>query len=575
MKRCVDSQRLLAFILSFFIVFPEITLAQIQNGHDGKEIVNPSHVKLLYPESFDDHGSLPPDEGGSNDVSVCISGGGSRSLSAAAGQLAVLLSRYEKQIRIISAPSGGAWAATSYYMLPDANLKAKYLGEVVDDLQTLYFGESGDENPANLGWIDQKSLAAVPRRIGFVDSLWQSLVPGWQSIAKSKPWYFWFYSHIPDFGKVGFTGWKNYVSKAILQPIGLNPDAVLEPAVFKQKPEDMQIIVTAAMENKDGQRIPFEITPGAVGARATKYNRYGYMIPPAYFGNKVNNISYEADGHYYLGFDEGKGFTLADMLGLTSAQYVNLPGFNTGFGKWLTAPSFLYPELELEREQARFDSTSKYFMDSGDQDFLAIMPLLLRNQKKIIAFINSGIPLKKSAIVVGMEKVIPSYFGTMADESAARSYYQRAADSSDYKKGGCLHNSSRNQVFSSERYQELANEFWKAKITGKPIVFLQRDLKVLDNDCYGVKGGGVIDVLWVYNDLPDGWIENQLNPELQTKIRDNKILNSLAWYGGGKFPTYSAVFDLYLPPAGIKLLFHLSAWTLGQSKSELLYMFGK
>lgn len=469
-------------------------------------------------------------------VGISLSGGGSRSLALSRGELAVLFNRLglENKVNYISMISGGGWAGGNYYILKNPEDRKNYLGTVVDDISTLYLGYQEDEHPNNIAWLHNKSLGKVPQAMGF-----------WDVVS--------FFTKNMLFS--GNQLWQYYLKDRLMEPYGINASAPFSEKLFAAKPRHMQLIFTAAIKNSSGDLVPFEMTPVAIRSRKVVDDKgESYMAPPESFGQNI--IGLEGG---YLQVEKGKKFSLGDVYATTSANYVHLfPQFWNFISSYagMAVPTFKLASLDFSAQKVL--SKEYPIVDIGPIEYLGVIPLVARNIPKVIAFVNTDIPIKKGNSVIGMEKFLTSYFGIVPDELAEGKEYVKTANNTT---DDCGEICRINQIFPASRYRELAEGLWGKKCAGLPLTYLQKKVPVYKNAFYGVEGGYDVDILWVYNDVPDGWVD-RLAPELQAL---------LAQYP--HFPHFNTVTELYINAEMVNLLFHLAAWSLLNSKTELNYIF--
>ncbi|MET4694853.1 hypothetical protein [Endozoicomonas lisbonensis] len=507
---------------------PDPTTAEIyfDNNEDTSDAENDKRKHLL-----------------SDGVGIALSGGGTRAVALSEGQLALFMQKeqYRQQITRVSATSGGAWAIIPYYMQTTEQQKV-FLGHNTAELEQLYWGSSDDKNRYNIVWMNPGRLASVPQRMGYYSAALSFF------ISKHYPYL------LPR-----YQGWKNYLADATLQPYQLNRDAPYNPTQLPGQTNNTELIVNTYLKGKQGEKIPFEMTPDRVGGTKTQFQEADYAMAPCGFNRKTRSSKISCHGqHCWVSLKPGEGLITSDVMATTGANYVNKFPFS------LFPPMFTY--LEPNQKKKTVEASSRMFADSGNEDFVSIMPLLHRGQKKIIAFVNTGIPLKQGVSgVIGMEKVIPSYFGVIPDESAEMADYSEFKEDSSLNEKDCTTLSSRNQVFDSSHFRELANALWQAKTDGTPIVYLQKKLTILNNSCYGIRGGSTVDIFWVYNDLPKNWF-NHLQPALKEKITGNKDFDL--------FPIYDFT-KLYLSAPVANMMSALAKWTIENSSHQWGELFRK
>lgn len=477
----------------------------------------------------------------SNGIGIGFSGGGSRAVALTTGQLFALKEiGLEDKIKRLSLVSGGAWAGALFYMLPNKTAQEQSLITTIDDLQELCWKSHDNSEKSDclhpVNYTNPKSLLSIPQRLSLPGSIGAMLFP-----------------MLP-----GYNGWRAYLSKNILEPYGIDSSRSIDSTRFpllgnKELIINAQLIPEVDMDKKDEDRekIPFEITPNRMGISKNNLPHNSYYIHPYAFNRFADRDSLfclDNTNTCRINLYGGAEFTLSDMMAVTGSNYISTWPFS------YFPPTFDYPKIDFSTKPPLVTNSRIVLTDSGNEDFVGLMPLLARKQSKIILFSNSGKRLHTNGSVIGMEKVLPSYFGIIPDEGAEKSSYETAEELNIPK--DCQHNSRRNHVFLTEEYNKLATGLLTAKKTGKPIVFLQKNLQVLANPCYGITEGKV-DILWVYNELPEGWMD-KLNPELKERLNGNKEFDA--------FPLYKSM-DLYLTEAQTNLLSRLAAWSLLNSKS--------
>ncbi|AMO56089.1 hypothetical protein EZMO1_1960 [Endozoicomonas montiporae CL-33] len=471
----------------------------------------------------------------SEKVGLALSGGGSRALVLLEALSQFMQPEYKTEISRFSASSGGAWAITATLMHSPKKVEA-FLGSPNIELNKLYWDDT-EKTPAenNIAQLKGDRLASVAQHLGYY------------SAALS----FFLWRHFP-FIFPGYKGWEEYLSYALLERFDLKPDAKLAPAAFPGLTNKGELIINAYLKGQHEEKIPIEMTPEWVGGAITSFKEGAYTLPPCGFNRDIKEQKLSCSNDYCeVKLGEGKGLTVANAMATTGANYVDTIPFS------YFPPEFQYPEPNLQEKTIK--SSSRMFADSGNEDYVSIMPLLRRGQKKIIAFVHTDIPLKHTPKktggtgIIGMDKVIPSYFGIIPDESAEKKFYQ---PDTHIHQQDCSVLSSRNKVFGDAHYQPLAEALWKAKENGKPIVYKQTGLTTLKNDCYGIPGGEKVDIIWIYNDLPENWFQTHL-PALVGKIKADKDFDLFPHYG---------FKELYLKPPVANLMVALAKWTIDETQ---------
>ena len=135
-------------------------------------------------------------------IGICFSGGGSRALTCAWGQMLGLrtLSLMDK-VRYISSVSGGTWASSIYAYLPENITDEELLGTFFPPENLSLSTSSGDFNVNNL---DKYSFGQAPKGMALGDlTLWAGIF----LLLHDKSEYKWFWAYI--------------VGSFVLEPYGL------------------------------------------------------------------------------------------------------------------------------------------------------------------------------------------------------------------------------------------------------------------------------------------------------------------------------------------------------------------
>src|SRR5256885_280402 len=125
-----------------------------------------------------------------------------------------------------------------------------------------------------------------------------------------------------------------------------------------------------------------------------------------------------------------------------------------------------------------------------------------------------------------------------------------------------------NQVFASAQFNVLKQALWQAFLAGNTAMYKQVNLTVLPNARFGIVGGDVVNVLWIYNNMVGNWY-SQLTPELRFEL-------SIDFPQFGNFPNYDTVEQLNLSTRQVNLLAHLMTWNVASDANAQVVgsMFG-
>lgn len=537
---------------------------------------NPFHDK--YPES--DH----PQWGGTPEIGVCFSGGGTRSATASLGQMRALKKLgLDKQIDIMGAISGGAWFATPYTYLPKSVREDDFLGSLVTPQRC-------DKNWLNTGNKKKNIFAHSLSRSNILFKPWAMGTLIWNDVL----------SIFQVRNKRDDESWGKVVGKTFLDPIGkyhrkqrflsgtkddrkeiLDRNSHLEKNDFdiveRKRPFlvlggtiiNWNLIAKAErVFGDDGAPIyPIEITPlysgsnchydGKQTAGGSEFGG-GYVDPlgfdtPAPRGKidsktvkvrprKVYNRLSVQDAMATTGAAPAYHAVQASTLATVATCW--LPGLSKAIKLFANAlPEYLHWDIERdEKAKAR----NRQFGDGGFADNLGLIPLLKRGTKKVVVFVNSEDDLKLDE--PGIYQGIQLMFGEEDKEDKsimARNRNHVLVSRSDPKKG-------------TYGYRDTVKGLKAAKHAGGPIVFSGR-YKVKKNGWHGVKGGYEVEIAWVYLAPTSEWKQN-LHKDAKAELGKrayNAFPNYRTFFPRGGNPD---VVDLTLPQ--VQMMSNLTGWTV-------------
>lgn len=498
----------------------------------------------------------------SNTVGVCLSGGGSRALTAAMGQLRALTALgLMNNVAFISSVSGGTWAAGAYTYLPASISDDDFLGPVV---------QPGDITPESLQTLPPNNLGIVPTRLSWSDIL--------ETIGDLKLKY-----HYPDDYL-----WQGIVGKYMLSPFGLwnqsfkggypsqyysstasdltapggilgrNPELAVNQFTVMQRPRPLLTMNGAMYSNpavsKSSQLLPFESSPAAVGIRMTFAGQGpggrdigGGMIESFGMGSMWQHDLPDSQAAVSI---PARPFALSDMVSISSAAFAQtIEKLHDLFG---LDPQYLYWPV-ANREDPKNTAYSYTFADGGLLENTGVASMLSRQVPNVIACVNSETPLSKQNGEIVVDSQIPLLFGiTPSPKSLLHKEPNRQPVPNQ--------DVTFVQVFPTSSYQEVAQGLWNANSAGGPAMYLQT-LQTVANPNYGVPVY-TVKVLWVYNTAVQNWF-NQLQPSVQKVVQGTK-----------HFPNYETIGQLNLSPTEVNLLADLSCWNLMTSEAMVKELFG-
>ena len=471
-------------------------------------------------------------------TAVCFSGGGTRSMVSAIGQLRALdtLGLLDR-VGYLSCVSGSAWAVAPFVFAPDGDRR---LGAPTDP---------GNLTRPRLEAVASDSLLC-PATARFKETF-----GGLDADPEVAPGDVWFRA-------VGQTFLAPTGLYALDRPVGCAPgtDPTEMAAGPRLRPrEGAPFPVIHATLNwpetrSAGQhRVPFEQTPLYAGV-PTRYTLDapdggrrvigGTLVEAAAVGCLAPEHGVDGDGRVATR-PPSRPWSLASMLGATSA-------FNTE-----DRDERAYPHLRtwtLPGDQGGPDASNDLLTDGGDVDTLSLLGMLRRGVTRLVVCLNSVWPVDLDHDPTAwpepgqIDPALPPLFGCPSPRWP------------------------HNQVFPRSVYVNLVGELQAARREGRPLVVETREALV-DNAWWGIEGGETVSVVWVYNSRVTGW-ERQLPDEVRQLLPTAGEEGPLA-----RFPHYRTVGQnpgalTRLTPLQANTLCELAAWTMLSSEASLRSLLG-
>lgn len=497
-------------------------------------------------------------------LGICFSGGGTRALSAAMGQMRALLSLgFLQQADYISSVSGGSWASAAFaYYREGASSDEQFLGPITDPgditlagLEQLDPGCLGHTATADLGDVLLKLMEKVP-----LDLLWETAI----GQVFFEPFGLWDASQPLYFS----------LDAATVQAIqAANPSLESSSFLTVRTPASYRIPYLLVNATLDGPaaNAPYDPDPRVM----VNYSPLGCGIP------YQSTLSYPVEGGRLRrqvlvggGFIEpfawGCGTPLAPPVngmirvpppprpfGLALASGTSSAAFAAAFQQYRVLDGLLpegdyWPPVVGTGTHPRAE---RYlFGDGGNLEDLGLIPLLLRGVKKIVVFANSGIPLNVD--------YDPAHPPTESDlDSDLSTLFGFPTSSVDLRPG-----TASNLVFPRSDWPALVTQLQTAKRNGLPMVVPMTHC-VQHNTWWGLEGGEPVTVLYVYLDRVSSW-ESHLEWEIQAELALGPV---------GKFrdfPNYAIIDENLMPPQNltqltpsqVNLLADLTCWVVRQSR---------
>lgn len=505
-------------------------------------------------------------------IGVAVSGGGSRSLSAAMGQLRAL--RYLghlDDVLFISSVSGGTWASAAFTYLPMEFSDDEFLGlPVLDPGKLTVEQHSGEPNEQALDYLPPNNLGQAPTRLGFLRDL--ELIRHlkdkyhyaddvlWQGIIGERIFQLW------NLWKVGSDGLplRSYSFGApYLEQNVLADNPRLHASDFNLVERNRPLLIMNGSifsnpQDTGAQLLPFESTAFGIGVRNafTKADTGpggrtigGGEIQPFAMGSAwVQDLP----GQRAAATIPSRPFSIVDMASISSAAFAEaIQATHPDFDCLL--PKYQYWPVAKRETTPPYDY---YFADGGNLENTGVLALLARNVTRVIAFVNTATPLKNDSGQITFSSDISLLFGVVAAPKSAQHKESKQQVPPNGDPGF-------NQVFAREKHDELVAAMWqKNGVNGEPAV-IKQTLTVMPNANFGIAGNYDVEILWVYNTAVPKW-RSLLSADVRTWLDLG---------GAPNFPNYNTILQLGLSPREVNLLAQLSFWVVVQEKDLVQSMF--
>lgn len=521
-----------------------------------------------------------PDGFGPPWAGVCISGGGSRSLSAAMGQLRGLASLgLLSKVSWLSTVSGGTWAGSLFNWAEASISDETLLGPIQLDPARFAWDTGGA--PDNLSILDPGAIGSAATRIGLEEMLKKAIE---------------LYHSGTPIGEV----WPRAIGALVLAPFGLGDDPPryftwtpwwrdhailahnpgLRPDDFVvTRPNRPYLITNSTLffppdppsratrpSAQGGARslgavwetgYEFETTPMSAGippgfplagpptpGQPGSSDLGGGWIDPFAMGS-VSPTSIGKDRRFQVPTPPVR-FRVSDAAGLSSLAFAyevidlaHQSGIH--FLDDMIPTVTTWPVLNaatLPRNAAR----PYLFGDGGNLENQGIMPLLRRRLPKIVAFVNTETQLSLQG--AGSEVVVDSDLAALfgVEWSAAKQAYVPLSPTSPFRF---------NQVFDRATFDDLRSQLWNRAKAGATALAVHQNVPVLANPHYGVPAG-TTNLLWSYLHPVAKWYD-----DLSLWVRGPM---DAEFWNYEMFPNYNTVAQLHLNAHQVNLLAHLTSW---------------
>mmetsp|Transcript_78436 Transcript_78436/g.197024 ORF Transcript_78436/g.197024 Transcript_78436/m.197024 type:complete len:774 (-) Transcript_78436:27-2348(-) len=486
-----------------------------------------------------------PGHQGNISTALVLSGGGARSQIVSLGVLRALEQLgLMKDVDAISSVSGGTWAA-AIYMFVDQDMKT-LLGKATKPSE-LTLDELAMP-PASLGKTATTSTTDIAVR------LW------WEGVSSHHLWIY-------------------TMGEAMLQPFDLNdknaymaPDSATVAKIKRENPQlqnasflvpapgrPKTLVMSGAILSPSGYKAearnvvslqmspdftgsPFYPDNGTVDYASSRGRRNDDLQGQAIGGGLVSTFAWGGDmpaGKGAMGGPEVKmgsppsPLSLAKAVGVSSAGpasaltqvgqlgTLDVAKLNPRANIW----GLLVPGL---RGFLGDQATASYNLgDGGNIDNSGVLAMLQRKAQRIVWLINTGFNLPETSSVCDVEALDAQVVKKVDSQVRDKFGLWTQDDIGEFL--------TRNQVFREADLAPLLCGLAKIRDVGKPTVVSQR-MEVQRNDWWGITGGFEVDMLFVYNEKCDEFV--QALPQETRDEMDRSLMGSFK-----RFPHYLPVFQ--------------------------------
>jgi hypothetical protein len=512
---------------------------------------------------------------------ICFSGGGTRAMNCALGQMKGLDSLgLWNEVGYISAVSGGSWASTIFtYYNAGAENDQQLLGTIIppksitlEDLEYMPEGFMGNVITNHL--LDNVFERIAEASISFgilqkkdyiwIDAVGHSYLKPYGLYDPNKPKYFTLNTDTRDDilsrnRKLKADDFITVHSQEgdIKRPFLIVNSSVVGPNKYLpiRSPENLSVFNYTPLYI--GSNHPLKVTDKELifGKEISFYTGGGF-VEPFGFGSDVlrsQRKQLESNKPNALRVKLArKRFEAVDATGTSSAAVGAI--FTSSLIANLASDVLLrFSAVQMVPEEeywpisanGRIQKAENYrFTDGGNLENYGLISLLQRGVKKVVVFINTDTPIDINLNPSNNCPPLPSQI----DDDLFPLF--------GYPTGNQIHN----QVFKKSDFKRVYEGLRNAKVAGKTVM-TKTKLKTVHNGWWGIEPNHEVEVLWVYNETVMDW-QNQLKQEVKDEIC--KGPNGLF----PNFPLYKLIGEdgllngISLKKPQVNLLYQLSAWNV-------------
>lgn len=522
---------------------------------------------------------------------VCFSGGGTRAMNCAIGQMKGLqeLGLWE-EVGYISSVSGGSWASTIFtYYSDGAKNDEELLGRIIpphkitlDSLNHMPKGFMGEV-------ISNRFMDDLYERLGadlishgilqkmdfiWIDGVGHTYLKPFGLYDSKNPKYFTLNSETradilarnPKLKASDFIMVHDQEGD-IKRPFLVVNSSLLGPSkdLPIRNPENLSVFNYTPLYI--GSNTPIRVVDKElVLGKAVRFNAGGGFVEPFGFGsdllssqdrqllrNTANPLRVKLAKKRFQAVD-ATGTSSAAFGAIVSSSILAQFSSDILLGYSL---NHLIPEEKywpISGNGIIEDAETYRFTDGGNLENYGLVTLLQRNVKKIVVFMNTNTPIT-------VDLTPSSTCPPLANQIDSDLYPLFG-----YKQG----NQTQNQVFAKKDFDKVYEGLSNAKKEGKTVM-TKTKLVTVENDWWGIPKGQNVEILWVYNESVPEW-QNQL---------PDSVLNEICLGPQGAFldfPLYKLFAEngctkgISLTKPQVNLLYQLSAWNVYSNKEVFNFL---
>jgi hypothetical protein len=559
---------------------------------------------------------------------LCLSGGGSRALSAGLGQLIGLKSLNNasggtllNSVDYISSVSGGTWLTSIFTYSENQNL---------DDLLGVY-AQPDTLSEKNIGDLPDGSIGHVPSKLSFtgmIDIVHEKIglenVYNYPEVRKwiwpvivgdlvLKPYNLYqgamvgSKENIVPMPDCFFSLDKTYMQTNIqsLAGDGTNNSTLTDDDFyFHQAGRPFPIMNTNIkldLQVSGSALLPVQGTPVAVGATGTAAQSGKTLTADGGVDSFAFTSSWQSQSCDDVLLDIDRRYSLIDLVSCSSAFFAEILGQKISSAAALHAlgseTNKVKSRIKEGEETLKKDLSSlipQYnywpvgqsatsnqnigFADGGNLDNTGILGMLARSDAtNLVVCYNSELPLgdKEDILVAGYAKKvahissdIPILFGFQPNPVNGQYVLNNENTAANLKYLQAA------QVFESSEFGPLVTELFAASNDQKsPTIARTKSLKVHDNSFAGINNRGSVDVLWLYNNFASDWVTeiHKNSWELADNIKLDRKVPATDFHN---FPNYNTGSQINLNATQVNALAQFQAWIINQASDQILDVFG-